>query len=162
MIGINDIMENKSTIGKAVIAVGGAFGAYKLFGWLKDRSRKKQLKEIANSEMEVALENATTPTIDDLRATEIAKALYEAMDGAGTDESLISDILVLRNRFTSGDIIKINNAFGYQEYGTFGSPLWGSGEDLNLVGWLKKELSNTSDLYKVLQTKFTQAGIYWD
>lgn len=157
---LKKIVKNKyAQIG---LIVAGGFVGYKFIGSINKKKRNAELKKIANSEMEVALQNSTQQTIDEMRAVEIAKALFTAMDGVGTDENAIEDILILRNRFTSGDIILINNAFGLQEYGTTGSPYWGSGTPLNLVGWFKQELSNTSDLYKVLQTKFNQAGIYWD
>lgn len=162
MIGVDFLLNNKSTIAKVAILGAGGFATYKIFGWLKERNRKKKLREIADSEMERALENSNIPTIDEMRAKEIAEALYNAMSGFGTNEDLISDILVVRNRFTSGDIILINNAFGLQDYGTYGSPMWGDGTPLNLVGWLRNELSMGSELYKILQSKFTQAGIYWD
>ena len=101
-------------------------------------------------------------TIDDTTAASIARALFEAMDGVGTDEDLIEEVLILRNRLTSGDIVAVNKAFGIQKYGSVGTPWWGDGEDLNLVQWFMRELSNGSSLYHVLQSKFTQAGIDWD
>lgn len=160
MIDFKKILKNKYA--QIAMGVGGLFIGYKIYNSIQRKKRDAELKAIANSEMEVALQNSTQQTIDTMRANEIAKALFTAMDGIGTDEDLIEDILVIKNRFTSGDIILINNAFGLQEYGTTGSPYWGSGTPLNLVGWFKNELNNKSDLYKVLQTKFNQAGIYWD
>lgn len=148
-----------------LIAAGigaGALVAYKMYGNAQEKKRQKRLQERVNSEEERALMKSQERTIDDTTAASIARALFEAMDGAGTDEDLIEEVLILRNRLTSGDIVAVNKAFGVQKYGTTGTPWWGDGEDLNLVQWFMRELSNGSSLYKVLQSKFTQAGIDWD
>lgn len=146
-----------------VLGVGaGAFVAYKMYGNAQEKKRQKRLQERVNSEEERALMKSQERTIDDTTAASIARALFEAMDGVGTDEDLIEEVLISRNRLTSGDIVAVNKAFGVQKYGTTGSPWWGDGEDLNLVQWFMRELSNGSSLYKVLQSKFTQAGIDWD
>ena len=151
---------------KTLLIVGaigaGGFIAYKLYASAQERARQKRIAQRINSEEERALMKSTERTIDDQSAQSIARALYEAMDGMGTDEDLIYDVLIERNRLTSGDIVAVNKAFGVQKYGTYGSPWWGDGEDLNLVEWFSRELSNTSSLYKLLQTKFNQAGIDWD
>ncbi len=146
-----------------VLGVGaGAFVAYKMYGNAQEKKRQKRLIERVNSEEERALMKSKERTIDDTTASSISRALFEAMDGAGTDEDLIEEVLITRNRLTSGDIVAVNKAFGIQKYGSLGTPWWGNGEDLNLVGWFMRELSNSSSLYKVLQSKFTQAGIDWD
>ena len=146
-----------------VLGIGaGGFLAYKMYGNAQEKKRQKRLIEQVNSEEERALMKSKERTIDDTTASSIARALFEAMDGAGTDEDLIEEVLITRNRLTSGDIVAVNKAFGIQQYGSLGTPWWGNGEDLNLVGWFMRELSNSSSLYKVLQSKFTQAGIDWD
>lgn len=155
------IPSTKTLLIVAGIGAGG-FLAYKLYAGAQERARQKKITQRINSEEERALMKSTERTIDDQSAQSIARALYEAMDGPGTDENAIYDILIERNRLTSADIVAVNKAFGVQPYGTFGSPWWGDGEDLNLVEWFSRELSNTSSLYKILQTKFNQAGIDWD
>lgn len=153
---------NTKTILRAAGIGAGAFLIYKLSASAKEKKRKKRIEAQINMEEERALMKSNERTIDDTTAQSIAQALFIAMDGTGTDEDEIEAVLITRNRLTSADIVAVNKAFGIQQYGTFGKPWWGSGEELNLVGWFKKELSNGSSLYKVLQTKFTQAGIDWD
>lgn len=155
-------MPSTKTILVAGGVAGGLFLAYKLYGYAKERRRREAINQRINSEEERALMKSRERTIDDITAESIARALYEAMDGWGTDEDLIYEILVEKNRLTSGDIVAINKAFGIQEYGSFGSPYFGSGEDLNLVEWLMREISNSSSVYRILQSKFVQAGIDWD
>lgn len=159
---LTDFLPNTKTL-LIVAGIGaGGFLAYKLYSNAQERARQRKITQRINSEEERALMKSKERTIDDQSAESIARALYEAMDGMGTDEDAIYDVLIDRNRLTSGDIVAVNKAFGIQKYGTYGSPWWGDGEDLNLVQWFTRELSNSSSLYKVLQTKFNQAGIDWD
>ena len=159
---LTDFLPNTKTL-LIVAGIGaGGFLAYKLYASAQERARQKKITQRINSEEERALMKSQERTIDDQSAQSIARALYEAMDGIGTDENAIYDILIERNRLTSGDIVAVNKAFGVQKYGTTGSPWWGDGDDLNLVQWFSRELSNSSSLYKILQTKFNQAGIDWD
>lgn len=159
-------MTAKEFLNNKYVLIGGAvvlaFGGYSIYKNMQERKRKAQIKNIVNSEEERALQHSMIRTIDDKTAEAIAKSLYNAMDGMGTDETAIYDLICVRNKLTSADIIEINKAFGLQEYGTFGSPFFGSGEFLNLVGWFQKELSNTSSVYIILKTKFNQAGIDWE
>lgn len=159
---LTDFLPSTKTL-LIVAGIGaGGFLAYKLYASAQERARQKKIAQRINSEEERALMKSQERTIDDQSAQSIARALYEAMDGIGTDENAIYDILIERNRLTSGDIVAVNKAFGVQQYGTYGSPWWGDGDDLNLVEWFSRELSNSSSLYKILQTKFNQAGIDWD
>ena len=156
---LTDFLPSTKTL-LIVAGIGaGGFLAYKLYASAQERARQKKIAQRINSEEERALMKSQERTIDDQSAQSIARALYEAMDGIGTDENAIYDILIERNRLTSGDIVAVNKAFGVQQYGTYGSPWWGDGDDLNLVEWFSRELSNSSSLYKILQTKFNQAGI---
>ena len=156
------IFPSTKTILTVVGAGAGLFLGYKVYGSIKESQRKKRIQERVNSEEERALMKSKERTIDDMTAESIAIALYEAMDGIGTDEDAIYNVLIERNRLTSGDIVAINRAFGVQPYGTYGSPWWGDGDELNLVQWFQRELSNTSSVYNILRTKFVQAGIDWD
>lgn len=151
-----------NTILKVVGVGAGLFVGYEVFSSIKESRRKKRIAERVNSEEERALMKSKERTIDDVTADSIARSLYNAMDGLGTDEDEIYSLLIERNRLTSGDIVAINKAFGVQPYGTWGSPAWGTGDELNLVEWFQRELSNSSSVYKILQTKFNQAGIDWD
>lgn len=151
-----------NTILKVVGVGAGLFVGYEVVSSIKESRRKKRIAERVNSEEERALMKSKERTIDDVTADSIARSLYNAMDGLGTDEDEIYSLLIERNRLTSGDIVAINKAFGVQPYGTWGSPAWGTGDELNLVEWFQRELSNSSSVYKILQTKFNQAGIDWD
>lgn len=123
-----------------------------------EKDAEKRLSEITDN----AEQNAVVRKITDDKAKSIADALLDAMDGIGTDETEIYNILVVNNKLSSLDIVAIYKAFGVQEYGTFGKPWWGSGERLDLTGWIKKEMSNSSTEYKLIRAMFNQAGLNFD
>lgn len=149
-------------ITKILTTVGVAGGAYLIYRSYKNRKLANEIKNKVNSEEEIALMQSNQRTIDDYGAETIADALYDFMKGYGTDEDDIYNVLIIRNKLTSADLIAINKAFGYREYGSYGSPMFGDGDALNLVQWLREELDSDSDLYILLQTKFQQAGINFD
>ena len=123
-----------------------------------EKDAKKRLSEYTDD----AKQNAVVRRIDDAKAKSIAAALLDAMDGIGTDETEIYNILVMNNKLTSLDLIAVSEAFGVVEYGTFGKPWWGNGEPLDLIGWIKKELSNNSTEYMLIRAMFNQAGLNFD
>ena len=123
-----------------------------------ERDADRRLKDNANK----AVTSATGRNITDDKAKSIANALFEAMDGIGTDETEIYTILVVNNKLSSLDLVAVYEAFGNKEYGTFGTPWWGSGDKLDLIGWIKKEMSNTSKEYIMLRAMFNQAGLNFD
>ena len=93
-----------------------------------------------------------TITVDD--AGLIANNLYGAMRTFGTDEKLIFSSIDLVN--TRDDMLLVIRTFGLKRYlvGTWSRFL---GNDINLIGWLRAELSE-SDLNK-LKVKFDKWGI---
>ena len=95
-------------------------------------------------------------SISDSEAQIIAQGLYTAMEGSGTDENAI--VRMFEGR-TSDDIKLIVQKFGIRPYGTFGAPLfsWMETAQLDLMGWLKKELSGSK--LKAVQQIFASAGI---
>lgn len=113
---------------------------------------KKKLDEIE--------ENRKKGTsISDDEAQTLADSLYNCMKGFGTSESSIVKI-ICESGYTSDDLAKIYNKFGYKEYGTFGEPIFGGGDKLDLIGWLHKELSGDNLMY--VKRSFQQAGYDWD
>ena len=140
------------------IAVGGVIGLTAIL--LVRKYIKKKQAEAATTEYNEALQQLPIATnnlsITEAEAKVIANNLYAAMNRVGTDEDTIISLLENRN----GDDLKlIIKAFGVRKYGTFGAPAfsWMKGTDLDLIGWLRKELSG-SKLTKVLGY-FQKAGI---
>lgn len=145
-------------LGSVALAVGTWFVIKQINKHKAERDAEKRLAERTDN----AEENAVNRTIGDDKAKSIADALLDAMDGIGTDETDIYNILVVNNKLSSLDIIAIYNAFGVVEYGTFGKPWFGNGEPLDLIGWIKKEMGNTSTEYKLIRAMFNQAGLNFD
>lgn len=145
-------------VGSAVLGVGAWVAIKQINKHKAERDAEKRLAERTDN----AEENAIIRTISEEKAKSIADALFDAMDGIGTDETEIYNILVVNNKLSSLDIVAIYNAFGVKEYGTFGTPWWGNGEPLDLIGWIKKEMSNSSTEYKLIRAMFNQAGLNFD
>ncbi len=83
-----------------------------------------------------------------------ANTLYGAMLDFGTDEKTIYSII--EKVSTKDDMLLVIKAFGMKQY------LWGTraafiGQEYNLIGWLRFELSN-SEIAKI-KPKFDQWGI---
>lgn len=134
-------------IGIAVFVVGR-----KMYKTYQESKVGKQYQSAINN-MDV---NSNNLTIDSNTAKLIANQLYTAMSGTGTDENSI--VSLLSNK-TKDDLTLIIKSFGVQKYGTFGKPMysWLPSVDLDLMGWLKKELSGNS--LKQVQNIFATAGL---
>ena len=78
-------------------------------------------------------------TVTRAQAEVDANALYSAMESTGTDTDVIDNV-VARYR-TADDWNCLIAKFGMPAYGTFGSPVFGSGTPLTLIGWFRRELS---------------------
>ncbi|MDR2963463.1 MAG: annexin [Bacteroidales bacterium] len=140
------------------LIVVGCSGVAGFFLW---KIVKKYMDNAPLRKQEKALEqankvDASKLTISTAEATLIAEKLYAAMDGMGTDSKAIMSLLIGTAR-TDDDLKLINKSFGIREYGSTGSPYWGSGTPSDLSTWLRNELSG-SDLEK-LRVRFTSAGI---
>lgn len=149
----------------ALVAAGSivlGVGTWAIIRAIKKHKAERDAAKRLEQRTENAEISAVTRNITDDKAQSIAEALLEAMDGIGTDETEIYNILVVNNKLTSLDLIAVYNAFGSQEYGSFGKPWWGSGEHLDLTGWIKKEMSNSSTEYKLIRAMFNQAGLNFD
>jgi len=98
--------------------------------------------------------NKSRLTITTSDAGLFANTLYGAMLDFGTDEETIYNIM---NKINSkDDMLLVIKSFGMKQY------LWGTragliGQNYNLIGWLKFELS-TSELAKI-KPKFDKWGI---
>nr|WP_321411465.1 hypothetical protein [uncultured Carboxylicivirga sp.] len=93
-------------------------------------------------------------TISPSDAALFANTLYGAMLDFGTDEKTIYS--TIDKISTKDDMLLVIKAFGMKQY------LWGTraafiGQDYNLVGWLRFELSD-SEIAKI-KPKFDQWGI---
>ena len=108
----------------------------------------------------------TKVTITDATANSYANQLFDAMKNSGTDENAIYSIF---NKIQKkDDFLKVYNTFGkksYVGYFTGGSPStpdkWlGNYDDLDLVEWLKQELSITNyPTYNLVKKTVNNAGL---
>lgn len=90
----------------------------------------------------VTIDENALDKVDRNLSRQLAEQLYQAMENMGTDDDTIDMVF--------GDIVgnirlaaAVYNDFGQRGYGTFGAPLWGSGTNKSLLGWLKLELSDS-------------------
>lgn len=141
----------------SIVAGGLTFGIVKGVRYARSKNAQKEAETDKEKMLEQASENVLERKMSDIDAKTYAKDLLDAMDGWGTDEDVIKDILLDRNPSVT-DIKAIFDAFGTPEYGTFGRPMWGSGTPMNLIEWIKKEVDNTTSLYEGLKVKFQTAG----
>jgi hypothetical protein len=131
----------------------GSFFIYKIYTNYTASAETRNLQKALDQITKV---DGSKLTITPAEASVIAQQLFVAMDGIGTDEKTIFRLLIDTPR-TDDDIRLIVKAFGLKEYGTFGSPWWGSGTPCDLGTWFVKEMSG-SDLQK-LRNRFALAGI---
>lgn len=94
----------------------------------------------------------STPTITPNQASTIARILLTAMDGFGTDEQAIYN--VLRGK-TPADFHLISEAFGTPRYDGAGEGVWPASKR-NLTDWLTRELSlsEMNELKKIIPGVF--------
>lgn len=98
--------------------------------------------------------NGSNLTITPTDAAVYANTLYGAMLNFGTDEEAIFS--TMDEIITKDDMLLVIKAFGMKKY------MWGArtlilGQDFNLIGWLRKELSSRD--IKKIKTKFDTWGI---
>lgn len=141
----------------SILAGGAVIGTIKGVRYLKSKSAQKDAEKNNDKIQQQAQEKVLERKISDADAKTYAKDLKDAFEGFGTDEGIIKEIL-LDNNPSATDIQAIFEAFGTPEYGTFGSPMWGTGTPMNLIEWIKKEVDNDTKLYGQLKTKFQTSG----
>ena len=139
-------------IGVPVVAIG--VGIYLIRRAIKKRSNTDGTSSrVAPSLKDTVIETKNL-TITPSDAALFANTLYGAMLDFGTDEKTIYS--TIDKIATKDDMLLVIKAFGMKQY------LWGTraafiGQDYNLVGWLRFELSE-GELAKI-KPKFDQWGI---
>lgn len=153
------IKKNKVALIATISVIAGCavIGTIKGVRYFKSKSAQKDAEKDKEKIQEQAREQVLERRITDADAKVYAKDLLDAMDGFGTDESKIKEI-ILDNNPSATDLQAIVDAFGTPEYGTFGKPMWGNGTPLNLIEWIKKEVDTSTNLYESLKTKFQTSG----
>ncbi len=144
---------NKSIMWLGIAGIGGLIVWKMISAWQKN-APTRAIENALDKSLDI---NKASITISDADAILYANKLQNAMDGYGTDEDAIKDIL-LNKPFSANDLKLIVQKFGIKKYGYTGIA-WLGGSDLDLTGWLKEELSG--DLLDAVKSKFQQAGINW-
>jgi hypothetical protein len=108
----------------------------------------------------------TKVTISDATANSYANQLFDAMKNGGTDENAIYNVFQKIQK--KDDFIKVYNTFGkksYVGYFTGGTPtkadsILGNYDDLDLVEWLRQELSVANlPTYNLVKKTVNNAGL---
>lgn len=132
----------KSLLKVGLLVVGGVILYRKIKSVITEYQNAKALNDITAYD-------TGKMTVTRAQAEVDAKALYSAMESTGTDTDII-DQVVARYK-TADDWNCLIAKFGTPAYGTFGSPMFGSGTPLTLVGWFRRELSG-SRLENIIST----------
>lgn len=171
--------ENQPTKGndsnyKTGVIVGlsilGVFAAYKIFSGVNNAIDSVLDPDISDTVSGTggSTENAT---ITNAQAANYAQQLLDAMNEgrdswflSGTDEEAI--LSVFNKLKTSGDFVKVFNAFGLKDYDGYESPptdgVWNWTtvyQERNLVYWLSSELEpGDGRVYNVVKSRVEGAG----
>lgn len=145
-------------IGTAAVAVGVA--SFLIIRRLV-KKRKEQRAETQTAEnlvREVTEKRNIKSTISETTATSLANSLYQAMEGLGTNETLIRDV-IFNKVANAADMVLVNKAFGVKEYGSYGAPAysWLPSTKKTLYQWLCEECSDS--LMKQIDAKLAEWGI---
>jgi hypothetical protein len=153
---------NLSTVNKAsLIGTGIKYGIPILaigIGVIVIKKRLKRNPDGTSSKVAPSLKDTVIQknnlTITTSDAALFANTLYGAMQDIGTDEETIYSTIEKIN--TKDDMLLVIKAFGMKKY------LWGArdpwfGQEYNLIGWLRSELSN-KEVAKI-KPKFDEWGI---
>lgn len=137
--------------GLPILGVG--IGIYAIKKLLSKRNPDGTTTKVAPSLKNTIIQKANL-TISTSDAALFANTLYGAMLDFGTDEETIFS--TLDKISTKDDMLLLIKTFGMKQY------LWGAraaflGQDYNLVGWLRFELSD-KDIDKI-KPKFDEWGI---
>jgi len=143
---------NNPVMWVAIATIGGIV-IWKMYKKYAEGAEQRNLQKAIDKTTQV---DNSKLTINQAEAAIIAQKLFSAMDGMGTDSKTIMHLLIDTPR-TNDDLKLIVKTFGVKDYGTYGTPWWGSGTPSDLTMWLTNELSG-SDLQK-LRNRFAQAGI---
>jgi hypothetical protein len=147
-----DFKINNPIMWVAIATIGGIV-IWKMYKKYAEGAEQRNLQKALDKSTQV---DTAKLTISQADATIIAQQLFVAMDGMGTDQTTVMRLLIDIPR-TNDDLKLIGKSFGLKEYGTFGSPWWGSGTPCDLPTWLVKEMSSGN--MQKLRNRFAQAGI---
>ncbi len=122
-----------------LIGVAGCIAVGKLVKWIREKAKESEAKREAEKAI-TELKKKGNTDMNVQTAESIAKALKQSFDYTfGTDlETFDRQMAQIKS---CGDWYIVRKAFGQQGYGVTGSPMWGEGEKLDLIGWCRKELS---------------------
>ena len=102
---------------KAVIAVGVAFGGYKLYQYYQEKEKQAQLKlviDYAADELSQLAQQGIVPSYSDSTFESFSQQLEGSMTGCGTDEEAIFN--VFRQMKNEADPRKLIAAFAVRNY----------------------------------------------
>ena len=134
-----------------VLVVAAFLGVRK---YIKNKQASAETEKL-NTAIQQTTITTSNLTITNEQALTLANKLYGAMADSGTDEKQI--LACLEGR-TADDVRLIYKTFGVKPYGTTGKPTFSFyAKDLDLTGWLRKELSGST--LKKVQAIFVNAGI---
>ena len=154
----NKYYEKQPGVVKTIIAVGVAFGAYKVYQWYQDRERQKELALLTNAaknELDQLQQQGVYPSYSNTSYESFSQSLEGAMTGCGTDETAIYNVMGQMNN--EADIRKLIQTFDVRYYipCQYSNPIdWlqytinSKAFPGNLAQWLAFDLS-TSELSKV-------------
>ena len=140
--------------GLAALGVTGLVVGVRVYRRLKasseQRSLEEAVKKLTTNDTEVK------QTISDDTARLLATSLFEAFNvWNGTDTDVIRTIIAKLHN--GKDWLAVIRAFGVRPYGTTGTPWFGDGTQLDLVGWFRKELSGS--LMQEIENALDKYGI---
>lgn len=121
---------------------------------IREHRNEKELSNAVNSLTTTDKEVAQSITSE--QAKIFANTLFEAFNvWNGTDTDVIKSVI---GKLQNGkDWLAVIKAFGVKPYGTTGTPWFGEGIQLDLVGWFRKELSGS--MMEEIETKLSKYGI---
>lgn len=145
------IPTNVKLVAGGVLVVAAFLGVRK---YIKNKQASAETEKL-NTAIQQTTITTSNLTITNEQALTLANKLYGAMADSGTDEKQI--LACLEGR-TADDVRLIYKTFGVKPYGTTGKPTFSFyAKDLDLTGWLRKELSGST--LKKVQAIFVNAGI---
>lgn len=145
-----NIAKQYMKIGVGVIGVVAAIiVGKKIFTYIKERRAEAEREKAAKDALQQLKKSGLVSNLNEEEVKLIANQLFEAFNYTwGTDLDLFD--LYFGKIKNAADWYAVKKAFGKQPYGSTGTPIWGSGEELDLIGWCNRELSG-SRLQKCLE-----------
>lgn len=121
---------------------------------IRENKGQKELSRAVNSLTTTDSQAAQTITAD--QAKLFANTLFEAFNvWNGTDTDAVRSVIAKLHN--GKDWLAVIKAFGVKPYGTTGTPWFGDGTQLDLMGWFRKELSGS--LLKDIESRVEKYGI---